>query len=295
MKKYLFLSLLLLISINIAASGQLHIMTYNIWNGFDWGKDTKREIAFNKFIRSSNPDVLALQELCGYTQEKLEKQAKKWGHPYAVIIKENGYPVGITSKRPINVKEKLLEGMWHGMLHCETFGIDFFVVHLSPHDYSFRIKEARIITEKIKNIKNKNYIVLGDFNSHSPYDADIDKQKKQLLKAYQRNDKKNQKHNNLLVNEFDYSVISKFLSFPLIDVCQKYITPEEKFSFPTLVFKKEEASIQDYSRKYERIDYILASPNLSRNCIRAKIINNKEAAYLSDHYPLVADFTELVH
>ena len=64
------------------------------------------------------------------------------------------------------------------MLHAKTTGINFFVVHLSPSQYKFRVKEVEIITTKIKAIKkeNQHYMVLGDFNSHSPFDGDFDKE-----------------------------------------------------------------------------------------------------------------------
>ena len=107
--------------------------------------------------------MLALQELCGYNQETLLEDAKKWGHNHAVILKDNCHSVGLTSVRPIAIKEKVLDGLWHGMLHCETFGIDFFVVHLSPKDRDFRVKESNIIISKIASIENKSFVVLGDF------------------------------------------------------------------------------------------------------------------------------------
>lgn len=51
--------------------------------------------------------------------------AQRWGHGYSVLLKEEGYPVGLSSKTPIKVKTKMLGGLWHGMLHIETAAIDF--------------------------------------------------------------------------------------------------------------------------------------------------------------------------
>ena len=113
----------------------MKLISYNIWNGFDWGKDSIRHQAFLDWATAQNPDVLALQELCGYTPEKLSADAQQWGHPYSVLLKTEGYPVGITSKEPIQLKGKHLEGLWHGMLHVATYGIDFYVVHLSPQTW----------------------------------------------------------------------------------------------------------------------------------------------------------------
>ena len=79
------------------------------------------------WINSKEPDIVALQELCGYTEQKLLEDAKKWGHKYAIILKTGGYPVGLTSSKPIVLKEKVMDDLWHGMLHCKTWGIDIFV------------------------------------------------------------------------------------------------------------------------------------------------------------------------
>ena len=128
----------------------LKVMTYNIWNGFEWGKDSVRREQCITWIKSQEPDVLALQEMCGYTEEKLKEDAKKWGHPYVQLLKTEGYPTALTSKSPIRLKEKIVEPFWHGLLHCESYGIDFYIVHLSPADCNIRLKEARLISERIK-------------------------------------------------------------------------------------------------------------------------------------------------
>ena len=76
---------------------KIRVISYNVFNGFDWGKDRDRQERFVAWIREQDAGVVAMQELCGFTQESLSALAKQWGHPYAVIVKENGYPVGITS------------------------------------------------------------------------------------------------------------------------------------------------------------------------------------------------------
>ena len=63
------------------------MISYNIWNGFDWGKDVERKTNFIDWVNVQKPDVFALQELCGYTQEMLLEDAKKWGHNYAELLK----------------------------------------------------------------------------------------------------------------------------------------------------------------------------------------------------------------
>ena len=90
----------------IKNANSLKIISYNIWNGFDRAKDIDRKKNMGDWVVLQNPDVVVLQELNGYTKEKLLQDAKKWGHNYAEIVKITGYPVGITSNKPIEVKEK---------------------------------------------------------------------------------------------------------------------------------------------------------------------------------------------
>src|SRR5690606_37396682 len=134
------------------------------------------------------------------------------------------------------VKAKMIDSLWHGMLHAKTQGIDFIVLHLSPSDYKFRQKEASLITAYMKQAlagNNDRVVVLGDYNAHSPFDSFIDKQRPLLLSREKKADA-GRKYQNLVHDEqFDYSVMSAFLAYPLIDICERTIAPEDRFSFPT--------------------------------------------------------------
>ena len=81
---------------------RLTIMSYNVLYGFDKGKGLD---AGARWIAKQRPDVLALQELNGFTPAKLAEAARRWGHEHAVILKEDGFPVGLTSRFPIEVIE----------------------------------------------------------------------------------------------------------------------------------------------------------------------------------------------
>lgn len=275
----------------VAQPQQLKVMAYNIWNGFDWGKDTARHDMFIQWAKEQQADVMALQELCGYTAEKLQADAEKWGHPYSIIIKEDGYPVGITSRQPIELIEKVREEMWHGMLHVKTYDIDFFVVHLSPSDVNIRMREAEIITEKVKAIDNDKFLILGDFNSHSPMDADLNANRITLLERTRNSDANNEKYNNLRDGEFDYSVISTFLSIPSIDICQRKMAIADRYSFPAPVLVGQYyEDVKGIKNTYRRIDYIMASPWLAQKCQTAHIEHSFYTDRLSDHYPVLATF-----
>lgn len=289
----LFFFLLLSGSIAVYSQSSIKILTYNIWNGYDWGKDTARKHELIHWISQQNPDVVAWQELCSYTEGKLKNDAEKIGHSFSVLLKETGYSVGITSKYPIEIKEKILTGMHHGALHCKTAGIDFLVVHFSPQSYMKRKTEAEIILKRVDDIAktNDHYIVLGDFNSHSPFDADY--YKNNILLNRLRGAKSNEGNNgNLNRNELDYEVISQLLAHSLIDVTQKFTNGiAERGSFPGRVLGKvNNETDADLMNRLERIDYILGSPKLSKNCIISVVCNGKPNWYLSDHYPVMAVF-----
>lgn len=270
-------------------SSNFKVMTYNIQNGFNWGKDSIRHKNVITWIKKENPDVLALQELCAYNEDKLKEDAAKWGHPFVKILKTEGYPVGLTSKKPIEVKHRVIDELHHGMLHCETYGIDFFVLHLSPHDCYFRHKEAKLIANKITNCGNDKYIILGDFNAHSPFDAEALKQNKELLKKYRNGDLKKNK-SNLRFGEFDYTVLSTFLSLPSIDVCMNNIPVKERYTYPSPVLIGKWLTADEVLKYKERIDYILTSPLLAKSCINSIIYHNQETDTFSDHYPVMAEF-----
>ncbi|MEQ6120320.1 endonuclease/exonuclease/phosphatase family protein [Reichenbachiella sp. MALMAid0571] len=272
-------------------SKKIKVISYNIWNGFDWGQDKQRQENMVSWVNSQKPDVLALQELCGYTLEKLREDAKKWGHSYAEILKTTGYPVGITSNQPIEIKERILDNMHHGVLHCKISGIDFIVVHFSPFSFEKRREETKIVLGKLAEIAQSQdkYVVLGDFNAVSPFDADLYKDKPDLLKSLRESEVEHDHVRNLFHDQLEFGVLSEFLSFPLIDVTQKYTSGwDERVSCPTQVF--EEQSGQGRNDNSKRIDYILTSPFIADHCYSAQVLNKEATYYLSDHYPVMAEF-----
>ena len=279
------------LSIGLRAQNEtLKVISYNIWNGFDFRKDVERKNNVIDWFVDQKPDVIALQELCGYTEEKLLEDAKKWGHNYVILFKDECHSVGLTSVKPIVLKERVKEGLWHGMLHCETFGVDFFVVHLSPKDRDFRMKESKIILSKIASINNNSFMVLGDFNSQSPFDGDRDLDYPAALNNKRISDLNDAKYNNLLDNEFDYSVMASFIASPLIDVTQRFVKPEKRFTFPAKAKIEVYKSYVELEKDRRRIDFIMVSRELAKKCTNSLVYNEEETALLSDHYPVMAEF-----
>ena len=265
---------------------KVRVMSYNIFNGFDWCKDVERESRFVAWIQKQDPEILGLQELCGFTQERLEKLAARWGHPYAVIVKEEGYPVGITSKKPIQLKAKMVGEIGHGLLHVQTYGFDVLVTHLNPSNTHKRNQEAAKIVSYIQENKLDNCILMGDMNSHSPMDADyLEANAVNLTAKYG-----GMKSPNLLDGQIDFSVISHFLSLPLIDICRKYVAPDKRTTFPTPILMNQSRHKEVRKRTNERLDFLMLTPSVAQKAVDAFIFNEGETEYLSDHFPIAVDF-----
>ena len=270
------------------------VITYNIWNGYDWGKDSLRRKAVQNWINDQSPDVVALQELCNYTPKKLLEDARNWGHNYAVLLKTSGYSVGITSSKPIEVKDKIMDGMHHGALHCKTFGIDFLVIHLHPGSIKRRREETQILISKLDEIKKQTtrHMVLGDFNGHSPHDEYLYDPNGYLISRLKESNAGKGLDGNLDGNTLDYAVLSYFLSIPLYDPVVSFSKDmAERGSFPgRILTSKNKETEEELKARLERIDYILVSSKLRDQCISAKVCNGEENWYLSDHYPVLVEF-----
>ena len=110
-----------------------------------------------------------------------------------------------------------------------------------------------------------------------------------LLERYRDKDT-NAVTKNLHNNEFDYSVLSTFLSYQLVDVCERLVSNTSRFSFPTPILIGTWRKPGEIVPTRERIDYILVSQELAKACTKAQIINSGVTELLSDHFPVIADF-----
>ncbi|MGJ1438684.1 endonuclease/exonuclease/phosphatase family protein [Sphingobacterium siyangense] len=108
---------------------RLKIISYNIWNGFEHTK--AKSDKFVHWMERQQPDIVALEELVDFKQADLQQLAKSYGHLYSILLKEKGYPVGITSRYPITLIKAQVDEFWHGMLHVKIKDIDIIVTHLS--------------------------------------------------------------------------------------------------------------------------------------------------------------------
>lgn len=270
----------------------LKIISYNVYVGFDKGKGLD---AGSKWIAQQRPDVLALQELNSFTQARLEQAARAWGHEHAVILKEDGYPVGLTSRWPIEVIEKRVDRgkepalpnrFWHGYLHAKVAGVHYIVVHLSPSNYQVRRFEVAELSKKIKPLieAGEPLVVLGDFNAHSPADRET------LLARPEMVAGRLKLPTNLADGQIDFSVMQAFYDTGLEDVCVRLIPdPAQRVaSLPSRILERS-ATPELQAKLLERIDFILMSKSLAGRCTSATISHDAVLDTVSDHYPVIVN------
>lgn len=291
MKTFKIVSILLLISLfSFKATGQktaaesIRIISYNIWNGFE--KDAGRKARFVAWMKEQQPEIVALEELVGFTEKELTELAAAYGHPYVAIVKEEGYPVGLTSRQPIQVVKKQVEGFWHGMLHAQSYGLDLIVTHLSPFQWDYRLKEAKAITRYIRDNKLDSCLIMGDFNAYSPFDAEEVETHTELKKNMRGWDKAHPEYGNMRGEQFDYSVLSQFLSQGFADPVKMFVPATKRMSYPTATLYEWQWGDARLPLLGERLDYILVSPDLVPHCINASVHNGKALEGISDHYPV---------
>lgn len=263
----------------------IKVITHNVWYGFTKNPEP-RHAHWLKWMTSEQPDVVSLQELNTYTQAKLSGDAKQWGHSYSVLLKQDGFATGITSRFPITDVARIRDGMHHGLLRCRIEGIWFYVVHFHPSDYARRVEEAALLAKDIEQLgeENPHIVLAGDFNGFSPVDRDHYASDPKLVPFFQRLDQTSQNARNLNRGQIDYGGIEAILKQGFIDVVANCRTPDQGFlgTFPTRLVSNEDHGTD------RRLDYIFVSPNLLPRVMSAEILRTDVTEMLSDHIPVTA-------
>lgn len=263
-------------SAQVFAQNGLTYLNYNILEGLK--SDSSLKADFVTWVKEIDPDIIALQETNKFTQRSLEVFASSYGHPYAVLAKESGYPVAITSKYPIVNVQKVLDNMWHGYLYANVLDYHLFVLHLSPFLQEKRNYEIAQILAHIRLFpKNAKIIVSGDFNAVSELDKHT--HTATLIELMKESEATHAHIRNLKNGQIDYDVIRKVMDAGFVDV---FYQRHKKFksSLPTARYRTEKS----FDR---RIDFIFVSKNLSKKVVDADIIKDQYTDYLSDHYPVI--------
>jgi exodeoxyribonuclease-3 len=274
-----FLAYILLFSIvsSVHAQQTIKILTYNVYEGFR--NDTLLYDQFAKWASKMDADIVALQEMNRFTQRGLEALAARYGHPYAVLSKPDGFPVALSSKYPIVNVEKVVDNMWHAYLYANVNGIHIFVVHLCPITYEKRRSELRLILAHAATLpKDAKIAIMGDFNAVSREDERYHDQRiVDFIKDWQKRDPRVR---DLVNGKPDYSAMDLVREAGFRDTFWLKFT-EHSGTFPT--------------RKYgdpvpRRIDAIWVNDALAEKLVSCTIVKDAVTDTLSDHYPVMAVF-----
>lgn len=256
------------------------IITYNILQGMRLDSAAGKPVFVN-WVKQMDPDVLALQEVTGFTQDSLEKLAQAYGHPYAVLLIEGEkYPVAITSKHPITHVQKITDNMDRGFIMARILDFNVVCLHFTPFDYRTRRKEADLLLAHIP--PGKKWIVMGDFNTVSPQDS-AHYADGRLIAGYQAYEKRYAPIKKLVDGRLDYTVIQKILDRGFTEA-----VASQKPGFVKTVHPKrfEPKTGTDVS---SRIDFIFVSRDLVKKIKDARVIVDTFTDNYSDHYPVLLD------
>ncbi|MGB3107493.1 endonuclease/exonuclease/phosphatase family protein [Sphingobacterium siyangense] len=264
----------------VNAQETLKIVSYNVLYGLK--KDSVNIDRFVNFAEDWKPDVIALEEMNGYTQKTLEQLGQRIGHDYVLQSKEDGFPVAITSKYPLVNFRKVTENMWHSYIYAKIKGIHFFVIHFSPFSYEKRLKEVTDILAQVNEIpSNEPILIMGDFNSLDI--SDKDKYGMEVLDAMKQSEQKHDHIRNLRNGAIDYSVLGKLHEAGFKDT-YRLLHKEFESSVPT--FKDGNGNIKQKNTGHpKRIDFIWANSVAASRVTKSGIVKNEYTHYISDHYP----------
>jgi exodeoxyribonuclease-3 len=269
--------------------GGMKVLSYNVLHGFN--SDPALKTRYVKWVTKIDPDVVAYQELNGFTQDSLEELAKRYGHMYAVINTGVTHPIGLTSRYPIVMVQHVTTNMWHSYLYGVINGVHVFVTHLSPFEVKSRRADIDRILAHTKLLPaTEKVVIAGDFNALAA--ADSAEYGERLAATMRKSEGRLEPksglpivkgktiyRNNLDKGHLDYTVTNKMLAAGFADAF--YITNKKfKHSAPTDAYRSKDAIVR-------RIDYIWVNKPVASTVKTADILHDIETKQLSDHYPVL--------
>lgn len=270
-------------STNFAQNKRLRVITYNILEGMKLDTSAGKP-NFVNWLKQMDPDVLAMQEVTGFTQASLEKLAQSYGHPYAVLLIEGEkYPVALTSKYPIVNVQKVSDNMDRGFIMARIKDLHVVCLHFTPFDYRKRAQEVELMLAHLhaQPVKQQ-WMIMGDFNTVSPADSAAYRDGR-MVANYQAYEKKYPPIQKLSNGQLDYTVIEKIVANGFTDAL-KTTTPEfVKTVHPKRFEPKTGTDVPS------RIDFIFVSKDLVKKIATAKVLVDDFTNNYSDHYPVLME------
>lgn len=273
----LLLTLSLIFTHLVSAQNEFKVLSYNVLMGLQ--QDSLIQEEYQEWVREIDPDIVAYQEMNKFTQRGLEQFAKRYGHPYAVMSKLDGFPVALSSKYPIVNVQKVVDNMWHAYLYANVNNIHVFVIHFSPFSYEKRQHEMRqVLAHAALLPQEEKIIIMGDFNSLSQQDEQY--HTTEMVRAMREREQKEDHIRNLNKGKIDYSVMNAIREAGYEDV---FLLKNDSLVSSVPTKKYGEPSTR-------RIDFIWTNPVLSERVTSSAIIQDATTDHISDHYPVLVNF-----
>ena len=269
------------------------------WNILGGGGNRVEGIA--EWIRQQGCDLVALQELNGWTEARLGTESAAWGHRYASLmhtkLEGDHYNFGISSRLPFEVVAKQIDGFWHGLFHVRVplqpsknetakAALDVFLTHLNPRSAADRRKEVRQIAAMTQGLGL--FLIMGDLNSLSPLDRPYYDRSgvPVLLRSHADLQSKYMTEEGLV----DYEPIQ--LLMDISHDLDYYGLDYDQAGGEWFQHSVPTPMNDDYMHATKlRIDYVFASELIfDHNVKSCGIVTSPELDHLSDHYPVVCHF-----
>lgn len=278
--------LLVLLPVVLFSQSGFVVLNYNVLEGFE--QKQERKAAFTRWVKKIDPAIVSYQELNGFKHVSLDSFSRGYGHPYSILLREHGYPVGLSSKYPLENIERVQIDEYVGYVYAKVNHLyHVYVVHLDPFKAPNRLRQINFILAKAAALPpGEPILIMGDFNNISPIDSLAYADTARLHRAIaMRQD--GFELQNMRDSAYDYSVIEAMNAAGFYD---SYQLNDKGFiaTYPTKGYRHK----QSYWGGPSRIDYIWLNSTARKQVVRFGILKNKITDQLSDHYPLLIKLKE---
>ncbi|MFA4826671.1 MAG: exodeoxyribonuclease III [Candidatus Shapirobacteria bacterium] len=225
------------------------------------------------FIAKEEPDIFCLQEIKA-KKEDLPKDPTELNGYYPVFnsAEKKGYSgvAVFTKEKPILVKTKLglerfdKEGRYLELEYSDFILFNFYLPHggRQKENLKYKLEAYKKIIEKVRKLKNKNVILIGDFNiAHEEIDLARPKENR----------------NNIMFTAEERKQIDNLLDLGLVDSFRCFNTEQGHYTWWPYAFRAKERNLG------WRIDYVFVSKKLAKKVSKANIYAEVN---FSDHCPI---------
>ena len=228
---------------------------------------------FFKWMRKTNPDILCLQEIKAQKEQIPEELVKPKGYyAYFNFAERKGYSgVAIyTRRKPLKIEYKLglkrfdQEGRILKLKYPDFTLINLYLPHggRQKENLAYKLKVYNRIINYLKKIKDKNIILIGDFNiAHKEIDLARPKDNE----------------NNIMFTIEERKQIDKIIKSGFIDTFREFNKKGGNYTWWPYMAKARQRNLG------WRIDYIFISKELTQKLKDAFILPEIMG---SDHCPI---------